>query len=124
VRLGTSRLGAAPLISRGNPDDDARLAGAHRIVVTIAPGNDRALVERVVRSQTPAHVVATVHMREPGFVLTDLRLGIDTVLTSPAPAVLGAIRLGRGGVLRRGRASSSLAVIGEPLIVGTTTRME
>jgi phage tail-like protein len=124
VRLGTSRLGTAPLISRGDPDDDARLAGAHRIVVSVAPGSDRALVERVVRSQTPAHVVATVRMRAPGFVLTDLRLGIDTVLAAPAPAVVGAIRLGRGGVLRRGRTSPSLAVVGAPLIVGPNTRME
>jgi phage tail-like protein len=124
VRLGSSRLGTAPLISRGNPDDDARLAGAHRIVVSAGPGTDRELLERVVRSQTPAHVVATVRIHEPGFVLTDLRLGIDTVLVSPGPAVTGAIRLGRGGVLRHGRASSSLAVVGGPLIVGPTTRME
>jgi phage tail-like protein len=124
MRLGTSRLGTAPLTSRGNPDDDARLAGAHRIVVSVGGGSDRELVERVVRSQTPAHVVATVRVREPGFVLTELRLGIDTVLVAPGPAVAGAIRLGRGGVLRRGRASSSLALVGGPLIVGPTTRME
>jgi phage tail-like protein len=124
VRLGTSRLGTAPLISRGNPDDDARLAGAHRIVVSVGAGSDRALVERVVRSQTPAHVVATLRVHKPGFVLTDLRLGIDTVLVSPGPAVTGAIRLGRGGVLQRGRTSPSLAVVGGPLIVGPTTRME
>jgi phage tail-like protein len=124
VRLGTSRLGTAPLISRGNPDDDARLAGVHRIVVSVGPGSDRELVERVVRSQTPAHVVATVRIHEPGFALADLRLGLDTVLVAPAPAVAGAIRLGRGGVLRRGRAPSALAVVGEPLIFGPTTRTE
>jgi phage tail-like protein len=124
VRLGTSRLGSAPLISRGNPDDDARLAGAYRIVVTVGPGTNRALVERIVRSQAPAHVVATVRVHEPGFVLTERRVGIDTVLVAPAPAVVGAIRLGRGGVLRRGRASSSLAVVGKPLIVGPNLRME
>jgi phage tail-like protein len=123
VRLGSSRLGTAPLISRGTPDDDARLAGAHRIVVSVGPRVDRALVERVVRSQTPAHVVATVRMHEPGFVLTELRLGVDTVLLAPAPAVVGTTRLGRGGVLRRGRAST-LAVVGQPLIVGSNTRME
>ena len=92
VRLGTSQLGRAPLISSGNPDDDARLAGANRIVVSVPPNSDRELVERVVRSQTPAHVVATVQMRAPGFVLTDLRLGIDTVVAAPAPAVVGTVR--------------------------------
>lgn len=123
VRLGTSRLGSAPLLSRGNPDDDARLSGANRIEVTVPAGSLRALVERVVRSQTPSHVVATVRMHEPGLVLTDLRLGIDTVLASPAPAVVGAIRLGRTGVLRRGRAASPF-VLGRPAIVGSTTRTE
>jgi phage tail-like protein len=124
VRLGTSRLGTAPLISRGNADDDARLAGAHRIVVSAATGSDRALLERVVRSQTPAHVVATVRINEPGFVLTELLLGIDTLLAAPEPAVVGTSRLGRVGVLRPGRAASSLAVVGKPLIVGSTTRTE
>jgi phage tail-like protein len=124
VRLGTSALGAAPLVARGNPDDDARLSGSNRIVVTIPSGSPRALVERVVRSQTPAHVVATVRMRKPGFVLIDPRLGIDTVLLAPEPAVVGAMRLGRGGVLRRGRASASLAILGKPLIALPTTRME
>ena len=124
VRLGASQLGGAPLVARGDPDDDARNAGANRIVVTVGPEADADLVARVVRSQTPANVVATIRRREPGFVLTDLRLGIDTVLASPAPAVVGATRLGRGGVLRRGRASPSLAVVGQPLVVGPTTRME
>jgi phage tail-like protein len=124
VRLGTSRLGSAPLISRGDPDDDARLAGAHRIAVSVAPGTDRALVERVVRSQTPAHVVAVVRIHEPGLVLTDGRLGLDTVLAAPAAAVAGTSRLGREGVLRRGRRATALAVVGAPLIVGPTTRME
>ncbi len=124
VRLGTTRLGTAPLVARGNPDDDARLAGAHRVVVTVGPGTDRALVERVVRSQTPAHVIATVRMREPGFVLTELALGLDTVLLAPPPTVVGTSRLGRVTVLRPGRASSSLAVVGKPLIVGPNTRLE
>jgi phage tail-like protein len=124
VRLGTSQLGRAPLMSSGNPDDDARLAGANRIVVSVPPNSDRGLVERVVRSQTPAHVVASVQMRAPGFVLTDLRLGIDTVIAGPAPAVLGTVRLGRLGVLRPGRAGKCLAVVGRPLIVGSTTRLE
>jgi phage tail-like protein len=124
VRLGTSRLGAAPLNARGNPDDDARLAGANRIVVTVGSGSPRALVERVVRSQVPAHVVPTVRIADPGFVLTQLRVGVDTVLLAPGPAVVGSVRLGREGVLRGGRAPSCLAVVGRPLILGSTTGME
>jgi phage tail-like protein len=124
VRLGASALGSSPLISRGNPDDDARLWGSGRIVVTVPPESPRALVERVVRSQTPANIVATVRMRAPGFVLTDPRVGIDTVLVGPEPAVVGQLRLGRGGVLRRGRAVPTLAIVGKPLIALPTTRME
>ena len=118
VRLGSSALGDAPLVSRGNPDDDGRLWGSSRVVVTVPAGSPRALVERVVRSQTPAHVVATVRMRAPGFVLTDLRVGIDTVLTDPPAAVVGGLRLGRGGVLARGR------VCERRLLVLPTTRLE
>ena len=92
--------------------------------MTVPPGSPRALVERVVRSQTPAHVVATVRMRAPGFVLTDLRVGIDTVLTQPPPAVVGDTRLGRGGVLARGRACGALAIVGGPLLALPTTRTE
>jgi phage tail-like protein len=123
MRLGTSRLGRAPLNARGNPDDDARLAGANRIRVHVAAGAPRDLVERVVRSQTPAHVLARVHASEPGFALSRLRLGVDTVLLAPAPAVAGRVRLGREGVLRGGRAARATAVVGRPLIVGTTRGM-
>jgi phage tail-like protein len=124
VRLGSSTLGGAPLVSRGNPDDDARLWGANRIVVSVPAGSPRALVERVVRSQTPAHVVATVRMRAPGFVLTDPLLGIDTVLVDPAPVVVSEVRLGRGRVLGRGRACASTAIVGKPLLALATTRLE
>ena len=123
VRLGASRLGTAPMVARGNPDDDARLAGSNRIVVSVPAGSRRALVERVVRSQAPAHVAATVRVDEPGTVLAELRLGVDTVLSAPAPAVVGTVRLGRSSVLAHGRASAPL-VLGRPLIVGSNTRME
>jgi phage tail-like protein len=116
VRLGTSRLGTAPLNAGGNPDDDARLWGANRLRVHVGPGAERALVERVVRSQTPAHVATSVHVAEPGLVLSDLRVGIDTVLVGPGPLVAGQARLGRG-VLRGERHAL-------PLILGINTRTE
>jgi phage tail-like protein len=114
VRLGTSRLGAARVDGRGNPDEDALLSGAHQIKVHVPAGTDTALVSRVVRSQIPAHVVFKVEAASAGFAATTLRLGIDTVLTAPAPAVAGDVALGRRGVVRAGRAA------GIPVLVGRT----
>jgi len=118
VRLGSSRLGRAVLNSSPRPDDDAVLAGASRIRVHTGPGTDRALVERVVRSQSPAHVVATVHVATPGFAAGLMRAGIDTVLVPPEPAVLGRAVLGRRGVLRRGRSPAAARVAGASIVVG------
>lgn len=113
MRLGSSALGDVPLQTRGNPDDDARLAGSHRIRVYVTSGADVALVDRVVRSQIPAHVVASVRVSGGSFVLVDPRLGVDTVLASPPPAVVGSTRLGLGGVLRCGIAGG-VRVLGRP----------
>jgi phage tail-like protein len=113
-RLGTSRLGVARVESRGNPDDDALLAGAHRLTVHVPAGTDTALVGRVVRSQIPAHVVSRVHAATAGFVATTLRVGIDTTIVPPAPAVVGEAALGRRGVLGVG-AGGTLEV---PFLVG------
>ena len=103
VRLGTSRLGGSRLESEGNPDHDAVLFGASRIRVHVPAGTDTALVARVVRRQLPAHVVAEVSAATAGFVATVLRLGVDTVLTTPNPAIVGAASLGRVGVVAPGR---------------------
>ena len=118
VRLGTSRLGVARLEGRGNPDLDAVLAGAHRIRVHVPGGTDIALVARVVRSQIPAHVVFSVGAATAGFVASTLHLGIDTVLTSPASAVVGEAVLSRRGVVSTGLAAGSALLVGRSLATG------
>jgi phage tail-like protein len=112
VRLGTSRLGSSRLEGRGNPDLDAMTAGAHRIRVHVPAGTDTALVARVVRSQIPAHVVFSVRAATAGFVASTLRLGVDTVLTTPAPAAVGDVALGRRGVVGAGRRAGAALVVG------------
>jgi phage tail-like protein len=115
VRLGTSRLGVARVEGRGNPDQDALLAGAHRIRIHVPAGTDVGLVSRVVRSQIPAHVVFKVEAATAGFVATTLHLGIDTTLTPPASAVVGDLALGRRGVITPGRTGGVSCLVGRDL---------
>jgi phage tail-like protein len=95
VRLGTSRLGQAPLVSDGDPDLDAVRSGEHRIRVHVPALDedghrvDLDVVTRVVRSQTPAHIAISVSRARPGMAVVAARLGIDTVLLPPEPAVIG-----------------------------------
>lgn len=100
VRLGTSRIGEAPVLGQGNPDEDPLETGAFRFSVTLpadAPISAESLAA-LVESQKPAHTLAHVAKGQSGgFVITGQgRLGIDTLLRQPAPAVLGdgALRLG------------------------------
>ncbi len=114
-RLGTSALGRAPLVSAGDPDLDAVRSGEHRLRVHVptldVDGHrvDLALVTRVVRSQTPAHLAVSVSQARPGMAAVAARLGIDTVLLPPAPAVIGPPVAGAGrtvlgrAVVSRGR---------------------
>jgi phage tail-like protein len=95
-RLGTSRLGRAPMVAQGDPDLDALRAGTHRVRVHLPPVTDDGatvdtpLVARVVRSQAPAHLVTTVAAPSgTGYAAGTARVGVDTVLTVPDPAVLG-----------------------------------
>jgi phage tail-like protein len=95
-RLGTSRLGRAPMVAQGDPDLDALRAGTHRVRVHLPPVTDDGapvdapLVARVVRSQAPAHLATTVAPpSSTGFAAGLARVGVDTVLTLPDPAVLG-----------------------------------
>ncbi len=115
VRLDTSRLGSARLEGRGAPDLDAVLAGAYRIRVHVPAGTDTGLVEKVVRSQIPAHVVCSVEAAAAGLAATTMRLGIDTTLLPPAAAVVGDLSLGRRGVVRAGRAAGTPLVVGRPV---------
>lgn len=125
VRLGTTVLGTAPINARGNPDDDARLSGAHRFRVHVAATStvDRDLVRRVVRSQSPAFTESSVRFGSDGFWLGAPRVGIDTSLLPPGPAVLNTVRLGHAGVLRSGRRGRT-ALVGTPLLLDGATGTE
>jgi phage tail-like protein len=123
VHLGTSRLGRARLVSGGDPDLDAVRANASRVVVNLPAVDDAgrrvdtALVSRVVRSQSPAHVATTVAVARgtTGFVTGLARVGVDTTLSRPAPAVVGRMGVGRHGVVASGRARG-LALVGRQTV--------
>lgn len=119
-RIGTSRLGRAPLVADGDPDLDAVRSGEHRLrvhVPTLDEGGQRVdldVVTRVVRSQTPAHLAVSVAQPHPGMTAGAALVGIDTVLLPPAPAVIGQpvsgtspTVLGRA-VVARGRTRSRI----------------
>jgi len=128
VHLGTSRLDSARLVSGGDPDLDAVRANAHRVIVNIPAIDDAglrvdaALVRRVVRSQSPAHIATTVAITRTGtgFVAGLARVGVDTTLTSPDPAVVGRSGLGRHAVVASGRARR-MALAGRLTVPATVT---
>jgi hypothetical protein len=105
MTLGTSAIGAAPVMSYGDPAADAHAHGAFRFTVGLPPGarGDAASLLRLVEGQKPASTLARLRLGGgDGFLLgAALRLGVDTLLTRPAPAALGAaaLRLSRGAVL-------------------------
>ena len=131
LRLGRSRLGAAPLMSRGNPDRDPLATGAFRFRVLVPPlaPEARARLERLVEAQKPAHTQASIRIGGSGFLLgSGSALGIDTALVPLAAPVLGRagnVRLGRASVLWSGRRGPRPAVIlGRPIVAGIHTVME
>ena len=92
-RLDASPLGQARLRSFGNPDADARQAGAFRVVVALPaqPADAQRQLRRLITSQLPAHVLADLQFaRDDGFILgAGLRLGAGTRLSGPPAIVLG-----------------------------------
>ncbi len=108
LRLGTSRIGGAPVLGQGNPDEDPLETGAFRFTVTLpadAPLAAQSLVA-LVESQKPAHTLAHVTKGGTGgFLMTGgARLGIDTLLRQPPPSVLGSgeLRLGSNTIVGGG----------------------
>jgi phage tail-like protein len=83
---------------------------AHRVTVLVHDETDpdrRALLSRVIARETPAHVVATLHLA-PGSLLLGLQalLGVETWLgpqPEPQPVILGETRIGQWRL--RGRPS-------------------
>ena len=107
---------------------------AHRVVVNVPAVDDAGrrvdagLVSRVVRSQSPAHIATTVAIARSGtgFVAGLARVGVDTTLTTPEPAVVGRFGVGRHAVVASGRARG-LALAGHqtaPAIVSPRHRTE
>ncbi len=112
MRLGASPIGGAPVLSYGNAEEDPLETGAFRFSVALpfdVPISTESLFA-LVDSQKPAHTLAAVRKGVAGgFVVTGLgRLGIDTQVREPEPAVIGdrSVRLGTnsvvGGSLPRG----------------------
>jgi phage tail-like protein len=130
-RLGGSRLGAAPIRSFGNPDQDPHGVEAFRLSVLLPPsavGSDPQARERLVQLVArlkPAHTVASLRLGAGAFVVgTTAAVGVDTVLGGLPEPVLGTnARLSRTSVLgppragRRAGLTIGAAVLGPQAVV-------
>jgi phage tail-like protein len=106
--LDRSPLGAAPLRSYGNPDQDPFTAGSYRFRVLVPPLTDGSpeqiqRLSNLIESQSPAHTVASIRVGGTGFLIGQWSaVGVDTAFVAVAAPVLGAsgnIRLNRMSVL-------------------------
>ncbi|MET0418455.1 MAG: phage tail protein [Actinoplanes sp.] len=128
VRLG-SPLAGSPLNSLGDPYGDPLREHAYRLRVSLPARADRAALERLVRSQTPAHTVAEVRDGSSGWVVgVRSAVGVDTAFEPLPPAVLGPVagaeplRLNRQSVLAGSRRGPYRAMtVGERAVVGVTS---
>jgi phage tail-like protein len=128
VTLGATALGTAPIKSFGTVAQDPYTQSAFRFRVLL-PANastsgarGRERLQRLVDAQKPAHTVATVRVGGGGFIVGAWSaIGVDSVLGSVAPPVLGEagnVRLSRMTVLWPGRDGR-----GSGVGVGTTARV-
>jgi phage tail-like protein len=128
-RLGRSPLGGAPLRSYGDPDRDPFAAGAYRFRVLVPRMEDNSPAQHqrltnLIKSQSPAHTVASVRVGGTGFLLGHWSaIGVDTAFLPLAAPVLGTggnIRLNRMSVLWSGLGGRpSGTALGRNSIVGT-----
>jgi phage tail-like protein len=106
--LGASPIGGAPIRSFGNPEQDPLYAEAYRFRLSVPPlgsDADEARLRALVEAQKPAHTMAIVRVGGKGFVAgSRSTVGVDTVLASLPPVVLGRTRLMRQNVLEPGAA--------------------
>jgi len=128
VRLGSSALGATQLKSYGDPDDDARSALAFRVRVQLPATTefDTARLERLVATQMPAHVVASVRVGEQlAAVGRASAVGIDTILSGLPRPILGTagnVRLRRRSALWPGASRGDAVIaVGRGAAVGMQT---
>jgi phage tail-like protein len=134
LRLGTSSIGRTPLRSYGNPDRDPDSVHAFRIRVSTPPAGQYGAIDaeelrRLVESQKPAHVTASVvRTGELPILGTRVSVGIDTILGSLQKPILGSsgnIRLSRASILWHGPDGRPPAMrVGRVLALGVNTIME
>ncbi len=130
MTLDRSRLGSAPIRSFGNTEQDPFTQLAFRFQVLVPPGpaliprRSRERLARLVATQKPAHTSATVRVGGAGFIVGIwANVGIDSVLTSVAPPVVGArgnVRLSRMSVLWPGPDGRAGLRVGATARVGET----
>jgi phage tail-like protein len=115
-RLDRSRLGRAPLRSVGQIELDPFSSVAYRFDVLVPLKLDAPLRQRVqqlIEAQKPAHTVARLIHSRGQFVLGEVSVGIDTMLTPFVPSVLGSggnVRLDRATILSGARAANDDAL--------------
>jgi phage tail-like protein len=131
LRLGSSAVGGAPLMSYGDPDRDPFTMLAHRFAVQVprtAGADARALIARLVESLKPAHTIAGLRVAGDGFVVgSSSSVGVETAfLALPAPRLgrNGNIRLRRQSVVWRGAHRGGGMRVGFNTVVGENTRAE
>jgi phage tail-like protein len=126
--LDRSPLGAAPLRSYGNPDQDPFAAGAYRFRVLSPPLADNSSEQiqrltKLIESQSPAHTVASIRVGGTGFLLGQWSaIGVDTAFVPVAAPVLGSsgnVRLNRMSLLWSGSDGNGRGtILGRNSIVG------
>lgn len=135
VTLDRSTLGSAPVRSFGDSAQDpfTQLAFRFRVLMppgpSLAPKSGRDRLTRLVTSQKPAHTAATVRVGGTGFIVgVWANVGVDSVLGSVAPPILGErgnVRLSRMSVLWPGPDGRAAGVaVGTTARVGTGTVMQ
>jgi len=106
--LNRSPLGATPLRSYGNPDQDPFSAGAYRFRALVPPLADNSpeqiqRLKNLIESQSPAHTVSSIRVGGTGFLVGHWSdVGVDSAFVPLAAPVLGStgnIRLNRMSVL-------------------------
>lgn len=129
--LGASPLGGAPIRSFGNPELDPLYAEAYRFRISVPPLGagvdvDQARLRALIEAQKPAHTIALIRVGGKGFVAgSRSTVGVDTVLASLPPVVLGQTRLARQNVLPPGARGCSRGIsAGQWTAGGDQTLME
>jgi phage tail-like protein len=126
----TAQLGASQLRTSQDPFRDPFHVYAHKFTV-FAPANmarsaaARRGLERLVRSERPAHTAYQIVYVEPRFRIgIQSMIGFDSAVGSyPGGMTLSGTRLGRASVLGPENAGGETLSVGKQARIGTTTRL-